>query len=91
LKNPMATVHIPAQLRSFTGGADHVDVAGTSLRQVIAALEAAHPGMAARLVRDDALAPGLAVSIDGAFTNRGLLAKVGVESEIHFLPAIGGG
>jgi hypothetical protein len=33
----------------------------------------------------------VAVSIDGAFTNRGLLAQVGAESEIHFLPAIGGG
>ena len=32
-----------------------------------------------------------AVSIDGAFTSRGLLARVGLESQIHFLPAIGGG
>jgi molybdopterin synthase sulfur carrier subunit len=87
----MATVHIPAQLRSFTGGADQVEVVGTSLRQVIVSLEAAHPGLAARLQREDAVAPGLAVSIDGAITNRGLLAKVGPESQIHFLPAIGGG
>ncbi|HUY35921.1 MAG TPA: MoaD/ThiS family protein [Pirellulales bacterium] len=87
----MATVFIPAQLRSFTGGADRVEVAGMNLRQVIAALDATHPGLAERLTRDDALAPGLAVSIDGAFSNRGLLAKVGPESEIHFMPAIGGG
>ena len=87
----MAIVHIPTQLRSLTGGVEHVDVSGATLRQVIAALDAEHPGMAARLCNNDDLSPGLAVSIDGAFTNRGLRAKVGAESEIHFLPAIGGG
>lgn len=87
----MATVHIPTQLRSLTGGAEHVALPGGNLRQVIAALDAAYPGMAERLLKDGSLSPSLAVSIDGAFTNRGLLAKVGPESEIHFLPAIGGG
>lgn len=87
----MATVHIPTQLRSLTGGAEQVDVVGGNLRQVIAALDAAYPGMAERLLRDDSLSPSLAVSIDGAFTNRGLLASVGPNSEVYFLPAIGGG
>ena len=87
----MATVFIPAQLRSLTGGADRVLAAGESVREVVASLDAVHPGIAARLQQGDSLAPGLAVSIDGAFTNRGLAAKVGPASEIHFLPAIGGG
>lgn len=87
----MATVFIPAQLRSLTGGADRVLAAGESVREVVASLDATHPGIAARLQQGDSLAPGLAVSIDGAFTNRGLAAKVGAASEIHFLPAIGGG
>jgi molybdopterin synthase sulfur carrier subunit len=87
----MATVFIPAQLRSLTGGADRVLAAGESVREVVASLDAAHPGIAARLQQGDSLAPGLAVSVDGAFTNRGLAAKVGPASEIHFLPAIGGG
>ncbi len=68
-----------------------MEAAGETVRQVIASLEAAYPGLGARLQKDDALAPGLAVSIDGVFTNRGLAAKVGPASEIHFLPAIGGG
>lgn len=87
----MPLIHIPTQLRNLTGGVESVQVAGTNLRQVIAGLEAAHSGLAARLIRDDAIAPGLAVSIDGSFTSRGLRAKVGAESEIYFLPAIGGG
>ncbi|MEX2120537.1 MAG: MoaD/ThiS family protein [Pirellulales bacterium] len=87
----MATVHIPAQLRTLSGGAALVAVEGSTLGEVIAALDAAHPGLGQRLRKGDALAPGLAVSIDGSFTNRGLLAKVGPASEVHFLPAIGGG
>ena len=87
----MAIVHIPTQLRTLTGGVERVEVAGANLRQVIAALEAAYPGLGSRLLKDDGISPGLAVSIDGAFTNRGLLAKVQPQSEIHFLPAIGGG
>ncbi|HEX5445012.1 MAG TPA: MoaD/ThiS family protein [Pirellulales bacterium] len=87
----MATVHIPTQLRSLTGGAEQLEVPGGNLRQVVAALDAAYPGMAERLLRDDALSPSLAVSIDGAFTNRGLLASVGPDSHVYFFPAIGGG
>lgn len=87
----MATVYIPAQLRSLTGGADRVLAAGESVREVVVSLDAAHPGIAARLQQGESLAPGLAVSVDGSFTNRGLAAKVGPASEIHFLPAIGGG
>lgn len=87
----MAIIHIPTQLRSLAGGSERVDVPGENLRQVVAALDAAHPGLADRLLKDGALSPGLAVSIDGTFTNRGLLAKVRPQSEIYFLPAIGGG
>jgi molybdopterin synthase sulfur carrier subunit len=87
----MATVHIPAQLRTLSGGAALVAVVGSTLGEVIAALDAAHPGLGQRLRSGNALAPGLAVSIDGSFTNRGLIAKVGPASEVHFLPAIGGG
>lgn len=87
----MAVVHVPTQLRTLTGGIKRVEAQGNNLRQIIAALDAAHPGIAARLCAGDGILPGLAVSIDGAFTNRGLLARVGPDSEIHFLPAIGGG
>lgn len=87
----MPTVFIPSQLRSLTGGQDRLDVPGGTVREVIAALDERHPGMAARLRRGDGLADGLAVSVDGAFSNKGLLAKVGPQSEVHFLPAIGGG
>jgi molybdopterin synthase sulfur carrier subunit len=87
----MAKVFIPAQWRDLTGGLTEVDVEGSTLRQIVAGLENRFPGVSARLCDDGAIAGGLAVSIDGAVTSRGLLAPVEPASEVHFLPAIGGG
>ena len=87
----MATVYIPFQMRELTNGAERVEVSGDNLRQVIRALGDLYPELAARLSDGDRLTPGLAASIDGAFANRGLLAKVNPTSEVHFMPAIGGG
>jgi sulfur-carrier protein len=87
----MAKVFIPAQWRDLTGGLAEVEIEGSSLRQIVAGLEARFPGVSARLLVNGAIASGLAVSIDGAITSRGLLAPVEPRSEIHFLPAIGGG
>jgi hypothetical protein len=87
----MATVFIPPQMRDLTGGRETVDVAGETLRQVIEGLNAACPGIASRLTVDGRIAPGLSISIDGAVTSRGQLARVEPNSEIHIIPAIGGG
>jgi molybdopterin synthase sulfur carrier subunit len=88
---PMANVYIPAAWRDLTGAVAEVEVEGNSLRQIIAALDARFPGIASRACDGGEIAGGLAVSIDGAIAARGLLARVGPASEIHFLPAIGGG
>lgn len=87
----MAKVFIPPQMRELTGGVTEVDVTGGNLRQVVAELDAAYPGVAARLRNGDGIAPGLAISIDGVTASRGMLSKVGPHSEIHILPALGGG
>ena len=87
----MARVFIPAQWRDLTGGTAEVEVAGGSLREVIAALESRFAGLAERACENGAIASSLAVSIDGALTSRGMLARIEPTSEIHFLPAIGGG
>ena len=87
----MARVFIPAQWRDLTGGTAEVTLPGATLREIVAALEARFPGIQSRLVEDNAIASGLAVSIDGAVTSRGLRATVPADCEVHFLPAIGGG
>jgi molybdopterin synthase sulfur carrier subunit len=87
----MARVFIPAQWRDLTGGVAEVEVEANSLREVILALDSQFVGLAERACENGSIASSLAVSIDGALTSRGMLAKVEPASEIHFLPAIGGG
>lgn len=47
------TVRIPAQLRTLTGGAGEVSVDGSTVGEVLKALDAAHPGLGERLFDDD--------------------------------------
>lgn len=46
------TVRIPTPLRTLTGGADEVSVAGGTVREVIDNLEKKHPGLRERLCDD---------------------------------------
>jgi molybdopterin synthase sulfur carrier subunit len=87
----MARVFIPAQWRDLTSGAAEVELPGTTLDEIVRGLDARFPGIAARLCDGDSIAAGLAVSIDDTVTARGLRTPVLDASEIHFLPAIGGG
>jgi molybdopterin synthase sulfur carrier subunit len=87
----MPVVFVPKPLRDMTGGLARVTVEGDTVLDVIDALDRRFQGIKQRLCRGDALAPGLQVSVDDVMTNRGLHAGVRPESEVHFLPAIGGG
>ena len=44
------TVRIPTTLRPLSGGASEVSVEGATVREVIASLDAAHPGFQDRLI-----------------------------------------
>jgi molybdopterin synthase sulfur carrier subunit len=87
----MAQVWIPALLRDLTGGRDTVRVPGTRVRQLIDELDRLYPGMRGRLCDAEGLKSGLAVVVDGEVARLGWLQPVGPDSEVHFLPAIGGG
>jgi len=47
------TVRVPTILRTYTGGAAEVSVEGATLADVVAALDAAHPGIAGRVLDDE--------------------------------------
>jgi len=47
------TVRVPTTLRTLTGGASEVSVDGSTVGEVLAALEAAHPGFADRILDAD--------------------------------------
>jgi molybdopterin synthase sulfur carrier subunit len=89
----MPEVWLPPRMQRLTGGQQKVQVAGQTVRQVVENLERAFPGLKAELydAEEDILMPGLAVIVDGETSQLGLLEPVREASEIHFLPALGGG
>ncbi len=78
-------------MQSLCGGKPAVEVEGSTLRQVVEALEQVYPGMKERLVESGRIRPNISVAIDGEVTTLGMLERVGENSEVHFLPAISGG
>lgn len=87
----MATVFIPTMLQKLSSGVKQIDCPGKNVRQIIDALDEMYPGFKDRLVEDGQIRSSLAVAIDGDVARMGLLEKVGEDSEVHFVPAIGGG
>ena len=87
----MPTVGIPALLRKFTGGVERVELPGRSIRELIRQLGERFPGIDKQLLEDGDIRPSIAVSIDGEIATGGVLDTVAENSEVHFIPALGGG
>jgi sulfur-carrier protein len=87
----MATVYIPTMLQALSRGEQEVTIEATTVRQIVARLEALYPGMEAALVEDEELRPHIAVAVDGEVSVLGLMEHVQEDSEVHFVPALGGG
>ncbi len=87
----MATVFIPSLMRKLTNDLDRVEIPGATLRQVIDNLEKEYPGLKELIVQDGGVRPGLQLAVDGVLSATGLMAKVPEGSEVHILPALGGG
>ena len=90
----MATVRIPTQLRNLSGGDAEVTVDGSTVGEVLKALDAAHPGFAGRLF-DDAGALRRFVNVfvadeDVRFAE-GLDTKVADGQTVSIIPAVAGG
>ena len=87
----MAKIFIPTMLQKLTYGVKQIELEARNVRQIIEQLDGLYPGMKDRLVEDGEILPNLAVAIDGDVATMGLLQKGGENSEVHFVPAIGGG
>jgi MoaD family protein len=87
------TVRIPASMRSLTGGADEVAVAGATIADVIADLEARFPGMKDRLMDEKGVRRFINVFVgdeDIRFLD-GLATALSAGDKISIVPAIAGG
>ena len=90
----MATVRIPTQLRTLSGGAAEVSVEGATVGEVLAALETAHPGFSARLFDEGG---GLRrfvnvfVADEDVRFVEGLATKVEAGQTVSIIPAVAGG
>jgi len=87
----MVSVFLPPAWRDLSGGESEIRFEATTVRQVLAGLEARFPGILERAVADDSLKPGLSVAINGTVSRLGLRQPVPAGAEVHFLPALGGG
>ena len=87
----MPVAWIPSLMQKLTDGKHNVEIEGETVRQVVDALETHYPGFKDRIVENDRIKTEIAVAIDGEIVTAGLRAKVGPDSEVHFLPALAGG
>ena len=89
-----ATVRIPTTMRPLTGGEKQVAVEPGTLRDVIEALEAAHPGLGERLLDDDGELRkfvNIFVDDDDVRYLDGLETKVADDITVSIIPAVAGG
>ena len=78
-------------MQSLTEGQQSLNIPGATVRQIINNLEEVCPGIKDRLVDNNRINSSISVAIDGVVSPMGMLEKVNEDSEVHFLPAIGGG
>lgn len=88
------TVRIPTTLRPLSGGASTVQVEGSTLAEVLAALNATHPGFSDRLFDQDGNLHkfvNIFVSDDDVRYLDGLNTKVPSGETVSIIPAVAGG
>ena len=87
----MAEVSIPLLLKDLTDGVRQVAVDGDTVAEIVDALDALYPGIAAKIHTDGKLSPNFAITVDGEIAARGLATPVRPDAKVSILPAFGGG
>jgi molybdopterin synthase sulfur carrier subunit len=88
------TVRIPTQLRTLTGGAGELSLDGSTVGEVLKALDAAHPGMAERLFDENGgLRRFVNVFLDDEDVRflQALDTAVAAGQTVSIVPAVAGG
>jgi molybdopterin converting factor small subunit len=83
----VARVFFSSGLRRLVGGVESVEIEARDVRELLRGLDAKYPGFALGIGHANAIA------IDGEIIPHAeaLLERLRPDSEVHFLPQIGGG
>jgi molybdopterin synthase sulfur carrier subunit len=83
----MARVFFSSGLRRMVGGVESVELEARDVRELLRALDGKYPGFSAQIGDANAIA------IDGEIIphEEALFERLRPDSEVHFLPKIGGG
>ena len=83
----MAHVVLTTDLsRQFANGESRFDIEAGSIRHLVRALEERFPGLGTQIEQ-----AGMIVAIDGEIYSDPFLERIKEDSEVCFLPALGGG
>ncbi len=88
------SVRVPTILRSYTGGAAEVSAEAGTLREVLAALDAAYPGIAGRILDDTGQIRrfvNVYVGDEDVRFADGLDTPVSEGTQVSVIPAVAGG
>jgi hypothetical protein len=80
----LAVVVISSGLRGYTGGEERVQIEAKRVKELLEALVARWPGLEEPLSQ-------MAVAIDGEIHGNAEFRPLRPDSEVHFVPKIGGG
>ena len=87
----MHRVLIPPALRSYTGGAAEVRAPGATLAELLADLEARHPGLRFRIIDEhDRIRAHIWIFVDGRLARETSHPMTPVD-EVQIVPALSGG
>ena len=89
-----ATVRIPTILRTLTGGEAEVKAEGSTLRELLDALEADHPGLKARVLDDEGRLRrfvNVYVGDEDVRFEQGLDTATPEGAQVSIIPAVAGG
>jgi molybdopterin synthase sulfur carrier subunit len=88
------SVRIPTILRTYTGGAAEVTAEGGTLREVLAKLDAAYPGLAGRILDESGRLRrfvNVYVGEEDVRLADGLDTQVPPGTQVSVIPAVAGG
>lgn len=91
---PTVKIRIPTPLRSFTAGADEVEVEGTSVGEALGALRASHEGLVENVLGPDGELRSFVNVFRGSDNVRslqGLETRLSEGDVLSIVPAVAGG